>query len=63
MDGYKKMRTIAQMIKEIKIDDPGSCVTEYLIEFIINNQKIDFIRIGNRKFYDFDKVLRGLGLI
>lgn len=58
----KRMRTVRQMVEEIKKDDPESCVTRYMIKSIIDANKLSVLIIGNKHFYDFDLVLKGLGI-
>jgi len=59
----RRMRTIKQMVEEIKKDDPESCVTRYMLKSIIESNQIGVLVVGNKHFYDFDLVLKGLGIV
>lgn len=59
----KKMRTIKGMIQDIKKQDPDSCVSKYMINKIIEKYKIEPVIVGNKYLYDYDEILKKLGLI
>ena len=39
----RRMRTIKQMVEEIKKDDPESSVTRYMLKSIIESNQIHFL--------------------
>ena len=59
----KKMRTIKGMLQDIKQQDPDSCVSKYMINKIIEKNKIEPVIVGNKYLYDYDEILKKLGLI
>ncbi|MDE7162071.1 MAG: hypothetical protein K2N65_04850 [Anaeroplasmataceae bacterium] len=59
----KRLRTLQQILKEIKQDDPNSCVTKYMIRALDTQGKLAKVYLGNKILYDLDQVLSLLGLI
>ena len=59
----RRLRTIKQMLEEIKKDDPETCITKYMIMAVVKRDDIFNKFILNKHVYDFDAVLKGLGLI
>lgn len=59
----KRLRTLQQILKEIKQDDPNSCITKYMIRALDTQGKLDKVYLGNKILYDLDQVLSLLGLI
>lgn len=59
----KRLRTIKEIIDCIKVEDPGSCVTTYMVKKIIEINSIKPIVVGNKHFYEYDLILRKLGLL
>ncbi len=62
-DFMKRLRTLQQILKEIKQDDPNSCVTKYMIRALDTQGKLAKVYLGNKILYDLDQVLSLLGLI
>lgn len=62
-DFMKRLRTLQQILKEIKQDDPNSCVTKYMIRALDKEGKLAKVYLGNKILYDLDQVLSLLGLI
>ena len=59
----RKMRTLKQIIKEIKEDDPKSCITKYMLYSIIQSNNIYNIYVGNKHLYDLNEVAKALGIL
>ena len=62
-DFMKRLRTLQQILKEIKQDDPNSCITKYMIRALDTQGKLAKVYLGNKILYDLDQVLSLLGLI
>ena len=58
----RRMRTIKQILEEIKKDDPETPITRYLLKSIADTNNIYNVMCGNKHLYDFDLVLSCLGL-
>lgn len=63
MPKLRKMRTIKQIISEIKNDDPDSCITKYMLKTLVEQNNIYKVNVGNKILYDMDQVVELLGLI
>lgn len=58
----RKLRSINETLKEIKILDPETAITKYMIATLIKEQKIYFEKRGNKTLIDYFEVIRVLGV-
>ena len=59
----RRLRSINEIVNSIKIEDPKTAVTRYMIVTLINNNEVFYKKIGNKILIDYDEVLKKLGLI
>lgn len=53
----KRMRTIKECVKMLKVEDPHSAVTYNTIKTLCLTNQISFIKIGTRYLVDYDSLL------
>ena len=51
-----RMRTIKEAIKEIKLEDPHSCMTEHALRRFILDGTIPSVRAGGKYLINIDKL-------
>lgn len=59
---YRRLRTINEVIKFIKSKDEGSAVSRYVIENLILERKVYYIKSGVKYLVDLDDVIEVLSL-
>ena len=52
-----RIRTIPQVMAEIKTIDPDTAITEYYVRTLVNNGQIPHIKAGSKILLDLDIVL------
>lgn len=63
MEGkLRRMRTIKQILEEIKNDDPETSISRYLLKAIAEKYNIYNVMLGNKHLYDFDLMIDALGI-
>lgn len=55
-----RMRTIPKAIKEIKDNDPNSCITYTFIKKLCEENKIQYVMSGTRIILNFDSLIKYL---
>ena len=58
----RRLRSVNEVLKEIKAIDPDTAVTRYMISNLINSHKIYNQKVGNKLLVDYDEILDVLGL-
>lgn len=59
---YRRLRTINEVIKFIKSKDEDSAVSRYVIENLILERKVYYIKSGVKYLVDLDDVIEVLSL-
>lgn len=55
-----RMRTIKEVVKEMREIDPKTAVREYYVRELVNNNKIAYVRAGRKILVNFDAFLEYL---
>ena len=53
----QRIRTITETLQMLKLEDPETGLSEFLIRKLANNYKIRSIRTGNKVLIDYDSLL------
>lgn len=57
MNSIPRMRTISNVIKEIKNIDPNTAFTERALRRMINEKEIPVVKIGNKNLINLDLLI------
>ena len=49
-----RFRTIAKAVEEIKKVDPDTCLNYHIIEGLVDDELISYVKTGNKRLVDID---------
>lgn len=52
-----RYRTITKALEELKVIDPNTCLSEFVIRKLANDRKISQVKSGSKTLIDFDSLL------
>jgi len=52
-----RIRTLTEAMKMLKVEDPNTNISEFLLRKLANNVQIRSIKTGNRLLIDYDSLL------